>query len=179
MSIRQLYVCSHLQLPGWTVKASSCYSLGLFRPAAEYSQWRHTAATAQDPEVHQHHKHKVASHPESWNEVAPLVVVCAGWSSLHRRPHAVPVVLTDEDARQLPQSGHVKGLKQLALVGSERTSECLNINSFTASLSFVPELFKQHKQCDITAQHGRCEGHEQHCSLHPSEEEESWTGFRS
>lgn len=61
------------------------------------------------------------SHSDSWDEVSSLVVVGAGRSPLHRRPHAVLVVLADEDARQLPQGGHVERLKQLALVGSERT----------------------------------------------------------
>lgn len=59
-------------------------------------------------------------HSESGDEVAPLVVVGAGRRPLHRRPHAVLVVLTDEDAWQLPEGGHVEGLKQLTLMTSHK-----------------------------------------------------------
>lgn len=69
----------------------------------------------------------VVSHSESWYEVSSLVVVGAGWRSLHRRPHPVLVVLADEDARQLPQGGHVERLEQLALIGSEGTGVQTNI----------------------------------------------------
>lgn len=62
------------------------------------------------------------SHSDSWYEVSSLVVVGAGRGPLHRRPHAVLVVLADEDARQLPQGGHVEGLEQLALIGPEQGS---------------------------------------------------------
>lgn len=62
-----------------------------------------------------HHTH--ASHSDPGNEVSSLVVVGAGGGALHRRPHAVLVILADEDARQLPQGGHVERLKQLALNG--------------------------------------------------------------
>lgn len=62
----------------------------------------------------QHHE---GSHSESRDEVPPLVVVGAGSRPLHRRAHAVLVVLADEDAGQLPQSRHVEGLKDLALQG--------------------------------------------------------------
>lgn len=72
------------------------------------------------------------SHSQARYEVSPLVVVGAGCGSLHRRPHAVLVVLADEDAGQLPQGGHVERLKQLALFGREdrrRTEEGFNISS--------------------------------------------------
>lgn len=60
-------------------------------------------------------KRKEVLYPETRNELSPLEVVCAGCSSLHGCPHPVPVVLTDEDDRQLPQSCHVVGFKDLTL----------------------------------------------------------------
>ena len=59
------------------------------------------------------------SYPESRYVVSPAVVVSAGGRPLHRRAHAVLVVLTDEDARQLPKGRHVERLKDLALIGQQ------------------------------------------------------------
>lgn len=65
-------------------------------------------------------KGKVRQYPETRDEVASLVVVCAGCSSLHRRAHTISVVLTDEDGRQLPECGHVVGFKNLTLRNKRR-----------------------------------------------------------
>lgn len=104
-------------------------------------------------------------YPETRNELPPLEVVCAGCGSLHRRAHPVPVVLTDEDHRQLPQSGHVVGFKDLTLehthtvdVTNEKTEElnrlaterkdltkCLSFNKFNKNTKLV-SLWK-HQSC--------------------------------
>lgn len=83
------------------------------------------------------------SHSESWYEVSSLVVVGAGWRSLHRRPHPVLVVLADEDARQLPQGGHVERLEQLALIGSDGTGGQTNVFTLTVRdfLSLWQDLY--------------------------------------
>ena len=60
--------------------------------------------------------YRFESHSDPRDKVSSLVVVGAGRGSLHRRSHAVLVVLTDKDARQLPQGRHVEGLEYLALV---------------------------------------------------------------
>lgn len=110
--------------------ASSCYSLGP-NGQRQSTVIRHTAAAAQDRHIYPPcltppcSSNVLASHSEPRYEVSPLVVVGAGCSSLHRRAHAVLVVLADEDARQLPQSGHVVRLKELALIGSERSHKVL------------------------------------------------------
>lgn len=54
-------------------------------------------------------------YPETRNELSSLVVVRAGCSPLHRGAHAIPVVLTDKDDGQLPESSHVVSFKNLAL----------------------------------------------------------------
>lgn len=92
--------------------ASSCYSVGPYGPAAAYGQ-----QTLQlPPTTSMFYVSAVfVSHSDSRYEVSSLVVVGAGGRSLHRRAHAVLVVLADEDARQLPQGGHVEGLENLAL----------------------------------------------------------------
>lgn len=64
------------------------------------------------------------TYSHSWNIVAPSVVVCAGRSSLHTGSHTITVVLTDKHTRQIPQLGHVKGLKQLTLVGCSIPIQC-------------------------------------------------------
>lgn len=102
-----------------TGSASSCYSLGSYRPAAAHGRDalqllpKTSAATYRQTIT-------LASHPDPWDEVSSLVVVGAGGRPLHGRPHAVFVVLTDENARQLPQRSHVEGLEQLALIGSKK-----------------------------------------------------------
>lgn len=54
-------------------------------------------------------------YPDTRNVVSSLVIVRAGCSSLYSCAHAIPVVLTDEDDGQLPESCHIVGLKNLAL----------------------------------------------------------------
>lgn len=99
-------------------------SFGSYRPAAAHG--RHSAASAQNlssqlqTQTITKQTAKLVSHSDSWDEVSSLVVVCAGRRPLHRRPHAVFVVLTDKNAWQLPQRSHVERLKQLALIGSEK-----------------------------------------------------------
>lgn len=61
-------------------------------------------------------------YPEARNVVSPLVVVRAGRRPLHRRAHAVPVVLTDEDGGQLPKRRHIIGFKNLTLWNTQRVS---------------------------------------------------------
>lgn len=56
-----------------------------------------------------------ASYPQSRNKIASLVVVSTSGRSLHRSTHAVFVILTNEDARQLPQRCHIICLKDLTL----------------------------------------------------------------
>lgn len=112
------------------LSASSCYSLGP-NGQRQCTVIRHTAAAAQDRHIYPPcltppcSFNVLVSHSESRYEVPPLVVVGAGCSSLHWCPHAVLVVLADENARQLPQSGHVVRLKELALIRSERSHKVL------------------------------------------------------
>lgn len=91
-------------------------------------QLQRTDAAAAAPDRHAHTTPR-GSHSESRDEVSSLVVVGAGGRPLHRRAHAVLVVLADEDARQLPQSRHVEGLKELAL--TDRTHKSLRQNFYS------------------------------------------------
>lgn len=117
------------------LSASSCYSLGPHRPAAAYGRQTRCSYRPRPPTQLNHIKKVEAlcvcrgafvSHSDSWNEVSSLVVVGAGRRSLHRRPHAVLVVLTDEDTRQLPQGGHVERLEELTLVDAEKKEQGLS-----------------------------------------------------
>lgn len=106
-----------------TGSASSCSSLGSYRPAAAHGGdalqlLPQTSALASRQTISQQTITPV-SHPDPWDEVSSLVVVGAGGRPLHRRPHAVFVVLTDKNARQLPQRRHVETLEQLALIASK------------------------------------------------------------
>lgn len=128
-------VCSIIhehQTAGWmltpatarTGLASSCYSLGSYRPAAAHSRdalqlLPKTSAIASRKTIIKQTITRV-SHPDPWDEVSSLVVVGAGGRPLHGCPHAVFVVLTDKNARQLPQRSHVERLEQLALIGSKK-----------------------------------------------------------
>lgn len=102
-----------------TGSASSCYSLGSRGPAAAHGgdALQLLPQTSADPS---RQTITLVSHPDPWDEVSSLVVVGAGGRPLHRRAHAVFVVLTDENARQLPQRRHVERLEQLALIGSKK-----------------------------------------------------------
>lgn len=106
-----------------TGSASSCYSLGSYRPAAAHGRdalqlLPKTSAMASRQTLIQQ-TITLVPHPDPWDEVSSLVVVGAGGRPLHGRPHAVFVVLTDKNARQLPQRSHVVRLEQLALIGSK------------------------------------------------------------
>lgn len=111
-----------------TGSASSCYSLGSYRPAAGDAPCSFCPKPQQLPTEQ---TATLVSHSDPWYEVSSLVVVGAGGRSLHRRPHSVVVVLTDKDAGQLPQRSHVERLEQLALVGLEQRR---NPNANTANL---------------------------------------------
>lgn len=57
------------------------------------------------------------SHPDTGHIVSAGIVVGAGRCSLRAGAHAVTVVFTNEDARDIPQLGHIVHLVYLALVG--------------------------------------------------------------
>lgn len=56
-----------------------------------------------------------ASYPQTRDEIPSLVVIGASSRSLHRRTHAVFVILANENAGQLPQRCHIIRLKDLTL----------------------------------------------------------------
>ena len=50
------------------------------------------------------------TYPDPRNIVSTGVVSGAGRSSVRRRPHPIPIVLTDENGGEIPEFGHVIGL---------------------------------------------------------------------
>ena len=64
---------------------------------------------------------KYRTHLDSRNVVSSGVKLGVGCSTVLGRTHTVVIVLTDEETGELPQSSHVEGLKDLALVGCSIT----------------------------------------------------------
>jgi len=56
------------------------------------------------------------SYLDPWDVLPARVVLCVGGSAVGGGAHAVLVVFADEDHGQLPESGHVDGFEELALI---------------------------------------------------------------
>ena len=86
-----------MTFPAVTANISNCYQVGLVV-------------------ANQNINIRVA-YPDAGYVVSPRVIVRAGGRAFDRRTHAVPVVLTDEYHRKVPQLGDVVRLEYLSLIG--------------------------------------------------------------